>query len=119
MEIDNHFEIMQDLPELLELNETYTIWKNMQTAGIYLNDEYLKNLLNSKDSTKLRRYRGKVTRLNVFFSLMDLNQYVGYLTEVIKIIDYLLEDKRDNARLLIENSKYIPRTYRKELLDAV
>ena len=78
------------MPELLELNETYTIWKNMQTAGIYLNDEYLKNLLNSKDSTRLRRYRGKVSRLKIFFSLMNINQYVGYLTEVIQLIDHLL-----------------------------
>lgn len=68
---------------MLDLNETYTIWKNMQTAGIYLNDEYLRDLLESHNKERLTVYRQKVGNLGIFFKLMQLHKYDGYVSDVL------------------------------------
>ncbi|CAD8140496.1 unnamed protein product [Paramecium pentaurelia] len=118
IELDNQFELLQDNEELLQLNETYTIWKNMQTAAIYLNDDYLQGLLSSHDQDRLVKFRKNVSHLQIFFKLMKQDQYVGYVGEVEQLADLLIQGRKLDAKSLIKSSRFIPKNYRENLLSA-
>ncbi|CAD8055715.1 unnamed protein product [Paramecium sonneborni] len=118
VDLDSQFELLQDNEELLQLNETYTIWKNMQTAAIYLNDDYLQGLLSSHDQGRLIKFRKNVCYLQTFFKLMQEDQYVGYVGEVEQLADLLIQGRKLDAKSLIQNSKFIPKNYRENLLSA-
>ena len=51
----------------MELNENYNIWKNMQVAGMFLNEEYLEATL--KDNERLPIFANKLKNLKIFFSI--------------------------------------------------
>ncbi|CAD8088954.1 unnamed protein product [Paramecium sonneborni] len=107
----------ENINEIMELNENYNIWKNMQAAGMFLNEEYLQQAL--QDCERLPQYAKKLQSLKTFFSINQQMQYVGYITDVLSLIQLVQTKQLDQARLVIQQSKNIPRIYKSNLLQAL
>ncbi|CAD8186048.1 unnamed protein product [Paramecium octaurelia] len=106
-----------NINEMMELNENYNIWKNMQAAGMILNEEQLYTTL--KDLQGLPQFAKKLQHLKTFFSINQQMQYVGYITDVLNLVQLVQNKQLDQAKLFIQQSKNIPRIYKQNLLQAL